>query len=138
MVREDGTISATASASLTETDALRIVPGGVWPLDPCATAATENGKVATIVKFPITDRVADAPAVALAIVSAISSTDPLVGFLPPERSNRIAVLGPNYLLEVVDHNRLTVLGVGPAQHESVGELTTHWTRISDVVRTGGM
>lgn len=52
LIREDGTISATSPASFTETHALRIVPGGVWPLDPCATAVTENGKVAIIRQSP--------------------------------------------------------------------------------------
>jgi signal transduction histidine kinase len=136
LTRENGSTVARAPASFTDADVERIAPGDTWPLGPYTPSVSDAGEGAIIVKVPIQNRVDNAPATAYAIVGTLSSPDPLVGFLPMGRQDEVAVDSPSYHLEIIDHNGLSVLGIGPDHYDAVGKITPHWDGVREIVQTG--
>lgn len=135
VVRENRQVIAKAPASLTPAIIGMIAPDGTWPTDPYSTIS-KDGVVTIVVNIPVHDNVGNLSLSAYALVMAISSSGPLVGFLPPDEPSEAIADGPEYHVEVVDHEGLTILGIGGALHDSVGSLTTHWLGIREFVEAG--
>ena len=134
---EDGSTMARVPSSFTVEDQVSVAPNGAWPADPFGTSFGTSPDASIIVSVPVLDQDDHAHAIAHAIVRPLSSRESLIGFLPNETSSVVASSSPNYHLEVVDDTGLTVLGIGFSQHDAVGEITTHWPGVSEIVQTGG-
>jgi signal transduction histidine kinase len=136
IIGENGTVQALAPESFTLDQAQIVVSGSIWPLDPFTTFISNTDSVTIIVSVPLTNELNESIGSAHAFISALGSVEPLVGILPSEDSGDQISAGPDYHLEVVNENGTTVLGIGPALHDTVGKTTTHWDLVREIVLSG--
>jgi signal transduction histidine kinase len=136
VIEETGGIQAVAPESFDVEKAQNITTGDIWPVDPFTTVISTSDSVTIIVSIPILNEAGTKVGSAHAFVNAIGSAVPLVGFLPGEDLDEPDPSGTEYHLEVVNESGITILGIGPNLHDSVGETTTHWNLVSEVVQQG--
>lgn len=135
VIEEQGEIEAIAPESFTVDQAQDIAYGDIWPLDPFTTFISHSDSVTVLVSIPLLDSQGNKSRSAHAFVKAVGSAVPLVGFLPPDEVAGASSAGSDYHLEVVNESGVTILGIGPALHDAVGETTTHWDLVRDVVES---
>jgi signal transduction histidine kinase len=135
VIEEQGEIAAISPSSFTVDQAKDVAYGDIWPLDPFTTFISHSDSVTVVVSIPLTDPLGINHGSAHAFVKAIGSTAPLVGFLPSEGIEGSSVTGTEYHLEVINASGVTILGIGPGLHDIVGEITTHWDLVREVVQS---
>jgi signal transduction histidine kinase len=135
-IDEQGEVNAIAPNSFSFEQVQNVASGDIWPLDPFTTFISHSDSVTIVVSIPIVDSQGNHVGSAHAFIDAIGSASPLVGFLPSDEIQDSTSGSPDYHLEVINENGLTILGIGPDLHDDVGEPTTHWDQVSDVVTIG--
>ncbi len=134
IIEESGSIQAIAPESFDVAKAQNISSGEIWPVDPFTTVISTSDAVTIIVSIPVVDQGGEIVGSAHAFVKAIGSAIPLVGFLPAGDIQESDSTDSEYHLEVVNENGISILGIGPNLHDSVGETTQHWDLVKTVVQ----